>query len=63
MLRCDDLKQVREAVVDCMMELKSVFLTETNEKRVVMILDQACMNVNVGKSIKKLWQCRFYHQN
>ena len=38
-----------------MMELESEFLTATIEKKVVMILDQACMNVNVGKSIKKLW--------
>ena len=38
-----------------MMELQSEFLTATNEKKVVMILDQACRNVNVGKSIKKLW--------
>ena len=28
-----------------------------------MILDQACKNVNAGKSIKKLWQRRFDHQN
>ena len=39
LLRCEDLKQEREAVVDCMMELESDFLTATNEK-VVMILDQ-----------------------
>ena len=38
-----------------MMESGSEFLTATNEKKVVMILDQACRNVNVGKSIKKLW--------
>ena len=54
LLRCEDLKQDREAVVDCMMELESDFLTATNEKKVVMILDQACRNVNVGRSIKKL---------
>ena len=62
LLRCEDLKQEREAVVDCMVELESEFLTATNEK-VVMILDQACRNVNVGKSTKKLWQRRFNHQN
>ena len=61
--RCEDLKQEREAVVNCMMESESEFLTATNEKKVVMILDQACRNVNDGKSIKKLWQCRFDHQN
>ena len=38
-----------------MMELESEFLTATNEKKVIMILDQACRNVNVGKSIKKLF--------
>ena len=54
LLRCEDLKQEREAVVDCMMELESDLLTATNEKKAVMILDQACKNVNVGKSIKKL---------
>ena len=32
MLRCEDLKQEREAVVDGMMELESEFLTATNEK-------------------------------
>ena len=46
------MKQEREAVVDCMMELESDFLTATNEKTVVMILDQACRKVDVGKSIK-----------
>ena len=63
MIRCEDLKQEREAEVDCMMEFESEFPTATNEKKVVMILDQACRNVNVGKSIKKLWQRRFDHQN
>ena len=29
-------------------------MTVTNERKVVMILDPACRNVNVGKSIKKL---------
>ena len=57
------MKQEREAVVDCVMELESNFLTATNEKKVVMILDQACRNVYVGKCIKKLWQRRFDHQN
>ena len=42
--------QEREAVVDCMMELESDFLTATNGRRyIVMILEQACRNVNVGK--------------
>ena len=63
MQRCEDLKQEREAIVDCMMELESEFLTATNRKKVVMILDQACRNVNVSKSIKKLWQRRFDHLN
>ena len=45
------------------MELECDFLTATNEKRVVMILDQACSIVNVGKSIKKLWQRRLDHLN
>ena len=51
LLRCEDMKQEREAVVNGMMELESDFLTATNEKKVAMILDQACRNV-VGKSIK-----------
>ena len=63
LLRCEDLKQEREAIVDDMMELESEFLTAINEKKVVMKLDQACTNVNVGKSIKKLWQRRFDHQH
>ena len=63
LLRCEDLKQEREAVVDSIVKLESEFLMATNEKKVVMILDQACRNVNVGKSIKKLWQRRFDHQN
>ncbi len=46
-----------------MVELESDFLKATNEKKVVMMLDQACRNVNVGRSIKKLWQHRFNHQN
>ena len=54
LLRCEDLKQKRETVVDCMIELESDILTATNEKKVVMILDQACRNANVYKSIKKL---------
>ena len=63
LLRCEDLKQEREAVVDSMVELESEFLMATNEKKVAMILDQACRNVHVGKSIKKLLQRRFDHQN
>ena len=63
LLRCEDLKQEREAVVDCMMALQNVFLTATNEKKVVMILNQARRNVNVGISIEKLWQHRFGRQN
>ena len=43
--------------------LDSEFLTATNEKKVVTILDQACRNVSVGKSIKMLWQRRVGHQN
>ena len=46
-----------------MMELEGDCLTATNEKKVVLILDQACRNVNAGKSIKKLWQRKFIHQN
>jgi len=46
LIRCEDLKQEREAEVDCMMEFESEFPTATNEKKVVMILDQACRNVN-----------------
>ena len=38
---------------DCMMEMESDFLIATKEKKVAMILDQACRNVNVGKSMKK----------
>ena len=45
---CKDLKQEREAVVDCMMEVESDFLTAPNEKKVVMILDHACRNVNAS---------------
>ena len=63
MLRCEDWKQKREAVIDCMMELQSEFLKATHEKKMVMILDQACRNVNASKSIKKLWQRRFDHLN
>ena len=45
MSRCDDLKQEKEAVIDCMMEFECEFPTATNENKVVMILDQACKNV------------------
>ena len=33
LLRCEDLKQEREAVVDCIVELESEFLTGANEKK------------------------------
>ena len=46
-----------------MVELERDSLTATKEKKLVMILDQACRPVNVGKSIKTLWQCGFDHQN
>lgn len=49
MQRCEDLNQDREAVGDCIMEMKSEFLAASNEKKVVMILNQACRNVNVGQ--------------
>ena len=45
------MKQEREVVVDCMMEFECELPTATNEKKVVMTLDQACRNVNVSKSI------------
>ena len=32
-LRCEDLKKEKRAVLDCIMELESEFLTENNEKR------------------------------
>ena len=51
------------AIYTLLIESESDFLTATNEKKVVMILDQACRNVDVGKSIKKLWQRRFDHLN
>ena len=34
-----------------MMEFECELPTATNEKKVVMTLDQACRNVNVSKSI------------
>ena len=52
-----------KAIYTLLIESESDFLTATNEKKVVMILDQACRNVDVGKSIKKLWQRRFDHLN
>ncbi len=45
-------------MVDCM-ELESEFPTATNEKKVAMILDQACWDVNVGKSIKSFGSVDF----
>ena len=46
------MKQEREAVVDRMMELESDFLTATNEKKVVMILDQACRNLMFANPLR-----------
>ena len=47
-----------------MMELESDFLTATNEKKVVMILDQACRNLMFANPLRSyIWQHRFDHQN
>ena len=47
LLRFEDLKQEREAVVDCVMKLESAFLTATNEKKVVMIwIKHACWQIH-----------------
>ncbi len=46
-----------------MIELESEFLTATNENKVVIVLDKVCRNVNVGKTIKKLWTNDLTHFN
>ena len=45
------------AYMDCMMELETDFLAATND------IGSSMQEANVSKSIKKLWQCEFDHQN
>ena len=32
---------------------------ESDDRKVALILDQACGNERVGKAVVKLWHCRF----
>ena len=40
-------------------DLVGEFFTATDDRKVALILDQACSNGRVGKAVEKLWQSRF----
>ena len=49
----------REGVVTvCMEDLAGEWCT-TDDRKVALLLNQACGNERVGKVVEKLWQCRF----
>ena len=59
LLRCEGWRQEREMLAGFMGDLEGEFWTATDDRKVALILDQACSNGRVGKAIEKIWQCRF----
>ena len=60
LLRCEGWAQEREVLVVtvCIEDLAGESCT-TDDRKVALILDQACGNGRVGKAAEKLWPCRF----
>ena len=56
LLRCEGWAQ--ERVTACMEDLAGESCT-TDDRKVALILDQACGSERVGKAVEKLWHCRF----
>ena len=59
LLRCEGWRQEREMLAGFMGDLEGEFWTATDDRKVALILDQACSNGRVGKAVEKMWQCRF----
>ena len=59
LLRCEGWRQEREMLAGFMGDLEGEFCTATDDRKVALILDQACSNGRVGKAVEKMWQRRF----
>ena len=46
-------------LVGFMGDLEGEFWTSTDDRKVALILDQACSNGRVGKAVEKMWRRRF----
>jgi len=59
LLRCEGWTQEREVVTKCMERLVGEFCRATDDRKVALILVQACCDERVGRAVGKMWQCRF----
>ena len=61
LLRCEGWRQGREMLSGFMDNLVGEFCMATDDRKVALILDQACSNGRVGnsKAVEKIWQRRF----
>jgi len=59
LLRCEGWTQEREVVTKCMERLVGEFCTAADDRKVALILVQACYDGRVGRAVEKMWQCRF----
>ena len=59
LLRCEGWREERETLAGFMGDLEREFWIATDDRKVALILDQACSNGRVGKAVEKMWQRRF----
>ena len=59
MVRCEGWTQEREVVTKCIEMLVGELCTATDDRKVALILEQACCNGRVGRAVEKMWQSKF----
>ena len=59
LLKCEGWTQEREVVTECVEMQVGEFRTATDDRKVALILDQACCDGRVGRAVEKMWQSRF----
>ena len=58
LLKCKGCRQQREILAGFMDNLVGEFCTATDDRKVTLILYQACSNGRVWKAVEKIWQRR-----
>ena len=59
LLRCEGWTQEREVMTGCVEMQVGEFCTATDDRKVALILDQACCDRKVGRVVEKTRQSRF----
>ena len=59
LLRCEGCMQEREMIIECVEMQVGEFCTVTDDRKVALILDQACCDGRVGRAVEKMWQSRY----